>query len=269
MRNLVIYPSFLCPFACAFCVTKNKSSYNEILSIEKLDKFLNSHQNCFDKIIISGGEPMALKKDYFNQLIDTIKKYNYNITINSYPYNIDNYREDVEYNLSYDFMARARALEVWENLLRFPKKFDITVTISPMIFKYHPNAILQKLSLLPNIKSVEFVPYCKNESSQYDITKNNCLDKFNKMILSSKLNVPYKLVNKEKLRNKILNEKQNLVDICLLPNGELYYQDFDNEILKFIKTDDSILTKNISLIYPDNIDLYSQQLIQWSQENEI
>ena len=72
-----------------------------------------------------------------------------------------------------------------------------------------------------------------------------------------------------KLRNKILNEKQNLVDICLLPNGELYYQDFDNEILKFIKTDDSILTKNISLIYPDNIDLYSQQLIQWSQENEI
>ena len=238
MRNLVIYPSFLCPFACAFCVTKNKSSYNEILSIEKLNNFLSSHQNIFNNIIISGGEPMALKKDYFNQLINTIKQYYSNITINSYPYNIDNYREDIEYNFSYDFMARSRALEVWENLLRFPKKFDITITISPVIFKYHPNAILQKLSLLPNIKSVEFIPYCKNESSQFDITKNNCLDKFNKMILSSKLNVPYKLINKEKLRNKILGKQPELIDLCLLPNGELYYQTF-------------------------------QQLIQWSQENEI
>lgn len=269
MRNLVIYPSFLCPFACAFCSFKNKSSLNEILSIEKLNDFLNSYHHHFNNIIISGGEPMALKKDYFNQLIDTIKQFNTNITINSYPYNIDNYREDIEYNFSYDFMARARALETWENLLRFPKKFDITVTISPMIFKYHPNAILQKLSLLPNIKNVEFVPYCKNESSQFDITKNNCLDKFNKMILSSKLNIPFKLINKEKLRNKILGKPNNLIDICLLPDGEIYYQDFDNEILKFNKTDNSIFEKNINLTYPDNIDLYSQQLIQWSQDNEI
>ena len=31
MKRLVIYPTFLCPFPCAFCSTRAKNSLNEML----------------------------------------------------------------------------------------------------------------------------------------------------------------------------------------------------------------------------------------------
>ena len=36
MRTLVVYPTFLCPFSCAFCLTKTKNSLNEFLDVFKL-----------------------------------------------------------------------------------------------------------------------------------------------------------------------------------------------------------------------------------------
>lgn len=270
MRELVIYPTFLCPFSCTFCLTKNKNSYNETLTIDKIKNFLDQYSNEFDKITISGGEPMALKKSYFNELIDTLKVYNKPIIVNSYPYSLDNYREDIEYKLSYDFMARPRALEAWNNLLSFKKPFDLTILISPIIFKYHPNDILKRLSVLPNIKSVEFIPYCKNESSEYDITKNDCLNKFNQILLQSKLNLPYKIINKEKMRAYVIEKPNEDISLCLLPDGNIYYQDFDKRnILKFIKTDESIFNEHKTVQFPEEIDLYSDKMIQWFKDNAI
>lgn len=268
MKRLVIYPSFLCPFSCNFCITKNKNSMNEILSIDVIKSFLQNNTDNISDIVISGGEPMTLNKFYFNELIDTLKQFNKKIIIQSYPLSLENYRDDVEYNLSYDFMARPRAMEVWENLLNFKKKFDLTITISPLIFKYHPNGILQKLSLLPNINSVEFVPYCKNECSEYNITKNDCLIKFNQLLLQSKLNIPFKLINKDKTRQKMLDKTSNPIDVCLFPSGKLYYQQFDDRgILKFVETNESIFNQDITLDYPEDIDLYSDSMIKWFKLN--
>lgn len=268
MKRLVIYPSFLCPFSCNFCITKNKNSLNESLSINTLKNFMNMNHNKISEIVVSGGEPMILNKTYFNEIIDTLKQYDKKITINSYPLSLENFRDDVEYNLSYDFMAKPRAMEVWENLLKFKKKFDLTITISPLIFKYHPNNLLQKLALLPNIKSVEFIPYCKNECSEYDITKNDCLTKFNQILLQSKLNIPFKLVNKDKTRQQMIEKTFAQSDIHLFPSGELFYQEFDERgILKFKSTDASIFDKDVALKYPEEIDLYSDSMIQWCKHN--
>ena len=187
MKRLVIYPTFLCPFSCAFCSTKDKNSLNEMLDIELMNKKVSKILELTDisEIVISGGEPMSWKNTYFNNLIDTLKQFNKKIIVESYPYILDNYRNDIEYNFSYDFMVRPRALDVWENLLRIKEPYNITITISPMLFKLYPNAILYKLTLLKNVKEVEFIPYYKNTISQYDITKNDSLTKFNKMILSN------------------------------------------------------------------------------------
>ena len=53
------------------------------------------------EIVISGGEPMSWKKTYFNNLIDALKQFNKKIIVESYPYILDNYRNDIEYNFSY------------------------------------------------------------------------------------------------------------------------------------------------------------------------
>ena len=74
MKTLTVYPTFLCPFSCNFCLNKDKSSINENLDTTVLDKFLSEHK--FDEIYVSGGEPMNLSKIYFDDVIDTIKKHN-------------------------------------------------------------------------------------------------------------------------------------------------------------------------------------------------
>ena len=48
MRTLVVYPTFLCPFSCAFCLTKTKNSLNEFLDVFKLRDFLEKNHSNFD-----------------------------------------------------------------------------------------------------------------------------------------------------------------------------------------------------------------------------
>lgn len=271
MKRLVIYPTFLCPFSCAFCSTRDKNSLNEMLDIKLMNKKVSKILELTDisEIVISGGEPMSWKNTYFNILIDTLKQFNKKIIVESYPYTLDNYRNDIEYNFSYDFMVRPRALDVWENLLRIKEPYNITITISPMLFKLYPNAILYKLTLLKNVKEVEFIPYYKNTISQYDITKNDSLTKFNKMILSNKLNLPFTLKNKINLVNKMLGEYNCEADICLMPNGDIKLKTFDKGIMNFIPADDSMIKSSNNLEYPAEIDLYNDEIVNWAKENAI
>ena len=274
MRTLVVYPTFLCQFSCAFCLTKTKNSLNEFLDVFKLRDFLEKNHLNFDKIKISGGEPMLINHDYFNELVDTIKEFNKNIIISSYPVELKNYRDDIEYEFSYDFLARPRALEVWENLLRFPKKFDIKILVSPQILKtYHPNTILNKLSILPNIKSVEFKEYYRNEITMWNLN-NTVYDKFIKLVLSSQLNIPYINLNKEKMR--FLNNKSSRVDnsyfdeeYCLLPDNKLYIQHFNEEDISTFQEINEEDIGTLKVNYPEEYNFYSTELKKWSLENDI
>jgi hypothetical protein len=122
---------------------------------------------------------------------------------------------------------------------------------------------------LNNIKEVEFIPYYKNTVSQYDITKNDTLVKFNKMILSNKLNLPFTLKNKTKLVNKMLGEYSEEADICIMPNGDIKLKTFVDGIMKFIDTDKSSLNESHPLVYPNEIDLYNDEIVKWAKENAV
>lgn len=274
MKTLIVYPTFLCPYSCAFCLTKDKNSLNEFLDIFKLRDFLEKNASKFDKIKISGGEPMSINYDYFNELVDTLKEFNTNIIVSSYPVELKNYRDDIEYEFSYDFLARPRALEVWENLLNFPKKFDVKVLVSPQILKtFHPNVILNKLSILPNINTVEFKEYYRNETTMWNLN-SLVYDKFIKLVLSSQLNVPFINLNKEKMR--FLNGKTSKAnesffeeEYCLLPNNKLYVQQFNENDISYFKeiNENDIGLKKVN--YPEEYNFYSKNLRQWSLNNDI
>jgi organic radical activating enzyme len=274
MKTLIVYPTFLCPYSCAFCLTKDKNSLNEFLDIFKLRDFLEKNASKFDKIKISGGEPMSINYDYFNELVDTLKEFNTNIVVSSYPVELKNYRDDIEYEFSYDFLARPRALEVWENLLNFPKKFDVKVLVSPQILKtFHPNVILNKLSILPNINTVEFKEYYRNETTMWNLN-SLVYDKFIKLVLSSQLNVPFINLNKEKMR--FLNGKTSKAnesffeeEYCLLPDNKLYVQQFNENDISYFKeiNENDIGLEKVN--YPEEYNFYSKNLRQWSLNNDI
>lgn len=273
MNNLIIYPTFLCPFSCNYCLFKKKLSLNEQLFISDLEKYLNENINDVDEIIVSGGDFLSLNDVYMKELVETLNKYNKKWILQIYPYNLDKIKHlelgnNVVYEFSYDFLGKPRASEAWVSMLNFDKPFKVVITLSPLLFKYHPNQLLKKLSLLPNLTSVEFIPYYKNEYSRFDITKNNNFTDITKMILNCRLSLPFEITNKVKIQQKLLGNSIVNKEIHLFPNGKTYHQHFTNDIVEFIENDgrfDNVSNVNI----PESINMYSEEICQWYSSNVI
>lgn len=260
MKELTIYPSFLCPFACQYCMFKNKLSLNETIDLNRLESFLKEHHD-FDTVRINGGDPLSLPQSYMESLIELLQSFNKIVVLSAYPYK-HTIPNNVEYDFSYDFLAKPRAMDTWEELLRMDKDFKITITLSPSLFKYHPNSILQKLALLSHLKEVEFVPYCKNECNQFDITKNDTLMVFNKMVLSTRLNLPFIITNKEKIKKILLKSYEPTSELCLFPDCKTYNKCFENDVLVFKESNEFK-----ELIYPQSIDMYNPTIVEWFKNN--
>ena len=158
--------------------------------------------------------------------------------------------------------------------MNFPKKFDVKVLVSPQILKtFHPNVILNKLSILPNINTVEFKEYYRNETTMWNLN-SLVYDKFIKLVLSSQLNVPFINLNKEKMR--FLNGKTSKAnesffeeEYCLLPDNKLYVQQFNENDISYFKeiNENDIGLEKVN--YPEEYNFYSKNLRQWSLNNDI
>ncbi len=221
MRVLKLCLTYSCPFKCYFCYNKSKSDDTTILSLKIVDSFLHNNHDKFDKVVISGGEPTLLLRTYLLSLIEIIKKYTKNIELETYPIvdtKLFNEMKEVQLKVSYDITARNRANEVWRRLLTIDRDFDLVVTLSPIVFRLHPNKILQTLNQLPKLKSVIFKPFYNNQSYMYNI-KNEDYKKFVNILNNSKLNLRYAYSYGDFNDEFILN-----------PYGKLFCVQFDNDV---------------------------------------
>lgn len=271
MNSLTILPTLFCKYNCAFCYNKlyNKSSI--FLDIDFLKSFLVENGEKFDKIIISGGEPFEYPKSYFDDLINVCKSFCKKVVINTFPVSMTNYRDDVDYLISYDFISRPNAYAAWQNMLNFPKKFDVNMILTPQIFKLHPNNIFRKLLLLKNINSIELISFINVPHLTWKISQDFC-DRFMKVFISSQLHLPFINVNREKIN--ILNgiessyEENDYNNYCLLPDKKLYIESSNNitgvfEYKEIKKTEIGILKPKIPYV----CDLYSPEIIKAGKIN--
>lgn len=219
MNKLIINPSYNCPFNCNFCYNKNNNDSNTLLGLKYLDEFLSKYSKKFDCVSISGGEPSLLLHSYLIEMIDIIKKYFNEVEIQSYPIKLLDKIDGVKYNFSYDFLARPRAREAWVNIVNCEYDYDITITLSQLMFKYHPNKVLYNLTLLKNLKTVHFKPYFRTNENQKIISHYD-YQKFTNLIKSSNLNLNYDIKIFE------LND-----DYILNPDGKLLTVKFNDDIM--------------------------------------
>jgi sulfatase maturation enzyme AslB (radical SAM superfamily) len=273
MFSLTIIPTFYCQYKCNFCFHKDRNIDKEpyYLPDDYIKSFLEKHGNKFDKIIISGGEPMLYPKVYFDRIVDYAKKVTDNVVINTFPTKLDNYRDDVNYLISYDFVSRPHAFDAWNNMLKFPKKFDVVMTLTPQLFSLHPNNIFKKLTLLKNINSVELKPFIKLSNLSWKASQDYC-DKYMKAFISSKLNLNYMNINKEKI--KIINgfesnyKENDMINYCLLPNKKLAVESY-NDITEIFEYKD-IKISDLGIIkpaYKTVCDIYSNEIINHGKLN--
>ena len=220
MKYLNIITTYKCPFKCKFCYNISKCNDDTLLNTEILDKFLEKNAKKFDKIIISGGEPSTTLYSYQQDVIKTVQKHTDKCELSTYFFDKNKIFSSIRYNISYDFRARSHVDEVWNNLLEFPHKFDLTVTLSPLLYKYYPNKILQTFNYLKNVENVTFVPFFQHEAFPYKIEKR-FLDQFKQLLLNCKFNLHY---------NVKFFEPYD--EFNLTPNGELTHTYFDGLLRK-------------------------------------
>ena len=75
MNSLTIIPTYFCQYKCPFCIHREKNIDKEphYLSDEYIKKFLEKNSDKFDRIIISGGEPLSYPKVYFDRIVNYAK----------------------------------------------------------------------------------------------------------------------------------------------------------------------------------------------------
>lgn len=243
MKVLKICISYSCPFKCYFCYYKDKLSDTTLLDVKCLDDFLKSNHNKFDKFVITGGEPSLLLNSYLKDVVETIKKYSSNIELETYPIVDGTYFrdfEDININISYDITARSRVQQVWQSILQYKFPFDITVTLSPIVFRFQPNKILQTLNMLPMLRHVKFKPFYNNENFKHTIRKSD-YEKFITLLNNSKLNLHYTYEYEQFNDEFVIN-----------PNGKLFSVQFidGNRIEKEINPSE---VEDCKTNYPDEV----------------
>ena len=244
MNILSIAVTYSCPFKCPFCYNKDKCNDNTLLDANVLNDFLSKNSDKFDKIYISGGEPSLLPQTYIESIYRIANTYS-DVEIRAYPISNSYIIPKATYNVSYDFIARPRVRESWIKLLEFPQPFNATVTLSPLVFKYYPNKILQTFNMLKNLKKVEFKPYFKHAFSQFNI-KSSEYKRFIQCVEESKLNLNYEVKFDDVFYGREVNE------YILTPNGKLNVVRFLNDI----RVESEIEEKDIGKVktnYPENI----------------
>ena len=244
MDILTIVPTYACPFKCNFCYNRNKCDDNSIIDLEKLDSFLEKYSKKFDKIIISGGEPSLIPTNKLNEIYNVVLKYS-NLNIKTFSISTQNIHPLANYDISYDFIARPRYKESWANMLEFPNKFDVSITMSPMVFKFYPNKVLQMLNTLPNIKHLTFRPFFKTEFVRSNIRAEE-YKKFINAVEQCKFNLKYTISFDDLFYGKQINE------YVLNPLGDINIVRFNNEMRTEVKINPKEIGK-CETNYPENI----------------
>ena len=246
MLTLSINPFYYCNFRCSFCyLTEEQLSDRKLLSLERLEEMLIEviSNDTIDKVDLYGGELGLLPKDYWNNLIELLHRYNItdiNLITNLSMLNDITLDDRVSTSVSYDFSAREDHERVFKNMSLMVKPFSILMLASPDLIKLNVDEMINTLNLLSNLQSVEIKPYSSNQANELDITYTQFEEFVKKWIINK--DKKFEFVN-ELLLEDVLNKTRNAFSddhVYITPNGRFGVLEFDLNDNEYFKEYDSL-----------------------------
>ena len=230
-----INPTYLCNFRCDFCyLTNNQLSDKNKLNLNDLDDRLSEVSKVMpiSHIDLYGGEISTLGDNYFYTMKETIRKYyqgEINIITNYASPKDYMHEKDISLSVSYDFEAREKSDIVFANMLISPVPISVLILASPKVIKKDVKEMVQQLSMLSNIRSVEIKPYSTNQANQHNVTHKD-YEEF--VIKWLELDLPFEFENKHRII-KSVNGEYNAFS-----NDHVYIDPFGNfSVLEFDSND--------------------------------
>lgn len=241
--NLSINPSYFCNFRCDFCyLTPEQLGDQKKIHPERLD-FLLSQVPQIDHIDLYGGEIGALKKDYYDEIINVIRKWysgTININTNFSMLNDRFFEDDISLSVSFDFAAREKSSLVYSNMLMSPKPIAVLILASKKVLEMNVDEMIEQLNMCNSVVSVEIKPYSINQANADKITHKQFEDFVFKWI-TSPVKKQFEFQNLKNIIQSYFGQYNAFSDdhIYITPNGNfavLEFDDFDREY--FLELDD-------------------------------
>ena len=235
---LSLNPTYLCNFRCDFCylteeqlADKNKIHLGTLRDrLSEVSKF-----QPISYVDLYGGEISTLSDDYFKALKDTIRQY-YQGEINI----VTNYRSpksymhepDISLSVSYDFEAREQHDIVFANMLTCPVPISVLILASPEVIKMDVPYMVQHLSMLSNIRSVEIKPYSTNQANAHNVTHKDFEDFVLKWL---ELDLPFEFENEHRIKESLSGDYNAFSSdhVYINPNGNFSVLEFDGNDREF------------------------------------
>jgi sulfatase maturation enzyme AslB (radical SAM superfamily) len=226
-----INPSYFCNFRCDFCyLTEEQLSDQKRISLETLDELLSKIPN-IGHVDLYGGEIGALKKDYFYDLRDVIRKHyqeKINIITNYSMLHDGFYEDDFYLSVSYDWSAREKSDKVYQNMLMSPVPIAVLVLASPKVIAMDVDDLILSMNACGSVSSVEIKPYSSNQANQHSVTHKE-YEEFVKRWISSPIEKRFEFVNEYYIQD-VLDEQRNAFSddhVYITPNGKFAVLEFD------------------------------------------
>ena len=254
-------PTYLCNFRCDFCyLTPEQLADKNKIDLNVLDQRLSEvkKHSPIEYIDLYGGEISTLSDEYFYAMKSVIRKY-YQDEINI----ITNYaspkeymhKDDISLSVSYDFEARERSDLVFANMLTCPVPISVLILASREVINMDVKQMVQQLSMLSNIRSVEIKPYSTNQANAHEVTHKDFEDFVIKWL---EMDLPFEFENKHRIRDSLGKYYDAFSNnhVYINPNGNfavLEFDDNDNEYFlelntfnEYLKWADEEPIKNVS-----------------------
>jgi len=230
-----INPTYFCNFRCDFCYLSSQqlADQNKI-DLSVLDARLREikQHTDIDWIDLYGGEIGALKKDYFYELRDVVRRHysdKINIITNFSMLHEGFFEDDFYLSVSYDFEAREKSQRVYQNMLQSPVPIAVLILASPRVLEMDVDKMITEINTCASIESVEIKPYSTNQANEYSVSHRD-FEQFVIRWIESAVPKQFEFVNIDRIEASLSKQYNAFSNdhVYITPAGKFGVLEFDS-----------------------------------------
>jgi sulfatase maturation enzyme AslB (radical SAM superfamily) len=189
-----------------------------------------------------GGEIGILKREEYYDLKRVIKKHcdsNINIITNYSMIQDWFFDDDTSLSVSYDFTAREKSSQVFNNMLQARDELAILVLASKDVIEMNVDNMINELNMCSAITSVEIKPYSINQANSFNVSHKD-FEQFIIKWLESPIQKNFDFINEYHIQDSLDKKYNSFSDdhVYITPSGRFAVLEFDlNDKEYFLELD--------------------------------
>lgn len=175
--NVSLNPTYYCNFKCDFCyLTKEQLKDRTLVPLDIIEKRIDEllSQYVIGHVDIYGGEVLLLPEDYLYGIVDLFHSRGIDdlIVQTNLSYLPDMVHESaLEFSVSYDFGAREKHENVFQNMLLMTQPFNVlSLAGRRFLDEVTPDLYVETMNMLGKLKGCEIKPYSSNQANDQPVS---------------------------------------------------------------------------------------------------